>query len=316
MDNTIILEVQNLKKVFNNDLLKKPVTAIYNVNCSFVRGTINTIIGHNGAGKTTTLRIILGLLRQDSGHVLYEGQPIARKHFSNIGYMPEIHRLSGSLTPYETLKCHLRYYRKPRALANDLIEQQLRKLQVWTHRKKKVRELSKGLQRRLAYCLATIHEPKFLILDEPFAGLDPLGHELMEQLLIEQREQNHTILMSSHDVDSMVKLCDHYHVFRGGTSVYSSLDHTQLTQEQTPRYEVQISGLDRKDLEQLFQEDTSLTPADSWSQDDFHHCLVFPSYKDALGNIRFLLDKGIVVSGFQSLGRIEKYQILHHYSDA
>lgn len=317
MDGEVILEVKGLKKVFKEDLFRKPITAISQVDCRFIAGTINTIIGHNGAGKTTTLRIILGLLQPDAGQIYYKGKPMKIQHRRSIGYMPEIHRLSGLLTPYETLWAHLLYYNFPRRKAHQrrkLIEEYLKKLEVWPHRRKKVRELSKGLQRRLAYCLAVVHQPEFLILDEPFAGLDPLGHEMMEGLLLEQKAQNNTIIMSSHDVGAMTQLCDYYHVLSNGKSVFSSLD-AENSGEVTPRYELKVSGVEKEVLGGYIG-DESLKHPDIWHTQGYAHRLVFPSYEAGLQVLKKLLEKGVLVSSFSSLGPIEKDKILSYFKSS
>ena len=316
-DYSVILEVKGLKKVFKEDLLRKAITAVSHVDCRFVSGTINTIIGHNGAGKTTTLRIILGLLQADEGEIFFKGQPLKIQDRRSIGYMPEIHRLSGLLTPYETLWAHLLYYpaaHRGRSERKRLVESHLRKLEVWPHRQKKVRELSKGLQRRLAYCLAVIHEPEFLILDEPFAGLDPLGREMMESWLLEEKAKNHTIIMSSHDVDAMTQLCDYYHVFNQGKSVYSSLDD-QEGSKLTPRYELKVSGLKKETLKGYLAEEPSFVAPDLWSSQGYAHRLVYPGYESALQVLKFLLPKGVLVSSFESLGLIEKDKILNYFRE-
>ncbi|MCY4443822.1 MAG: ATP-binding cassette domain-containing protein [Proteobacteria bacterium] len=317
-ESSIILEVKHLKKVFKDDLFKKPVVAVSDISARFVEGTINTIIGHNGAGKTTTIRIILGLLSSQSGEVLFRGKPITIKDRQKIGYMPEIHRLSGLLTPYETLSGHLRYYAKKMdsKTKKELIQHHLNKLGVWDHRTKKLQELSKGLQRRLAYCLAVIHEPQFLILDEPFSGLDPLGHEMMEGLLGEQRAKNNTIIMSSHDVDAMIHLCDHYHVFQKGKSVYSSLDDNDFTTHRNPsryRYEIRVSGSDKNQLEGLLAQNEELSAPDAWSDKELSHHMIYPSYKSALQVVKHFMNQGVVISSFQSLGKIEKDHILNYF---
>lgn len=315
LSSNIVLEARGLRKVFNEDLLRPSITAISDIHCRFVSGTINTIIGHNGAGKTTTLRIILGLLRPDEGELIFKGRPMRIHDRRSIGYMPEIHRLSGLLTPQETLTAHLLYYPSPERTYRErkrLVEEYLTKLEVWPHRKKKVRELSKGLQRRLAYCLAVIHQPEFLILDEPFAGLDPLGHEMMEAWLLEEKEKKHTIIMSSHDVDAMSELCDYYHVFSNGKTVYSSLDEQQ-DGELTPRYELAVTGVEKQVLGEYLKEDPALVPPDQWQSTGYAHRLICPSYEAGRRLLVHLLGKGVLVTSFKSLGLVEKDKILDYF---
>ncbi|MCY4380365.1 MAG: ABC transporter ATP-binding protein, partial [Proteobacteria bacterium] len=229
-DSSVILEVKGLKKVFKGDLLKKSTTAISDVNCRFIEGTINLVFGHNGAGKTTTIKVILGLLKPTAGKVLYRDKPLTIRDKNDFGYMPEVHRLSPLLSVVETLNNHIRYYQRGvfgRSVV-QVMDEHLKKLGLWGHRKKKVKELSKGLQRRLAFALAVIHDPQVIILDEPFSGLDIGGKKLMEKLLLEQKEKNKTLIMSSHDIFSSVRICDHFHFIKDGKTAYSSLDDCEV----------------------------------------------------------------------------------------
>jgi ABC-type multidrug transport system ATPase subunit len=121
-----LLEIDQLDRVFKSDLLKTNVHAVRNISCAFPEGEATAIIGHNGAGKTTTIRMILGLVKADSGHIFFRGNPIKISDRAQIGYMPEVHRLTGALTPEETLKIHLKYYPQiQRNLQQDAIDRSL-----------------------------------------------------------------------------------------------------------------------------------------------------------------------------------------------
>ena len=312
-----ILEVKKLKKTFNKDLLRKPLVAISDINCKFIEGTINSVIGHNGAGKTTTLRIILGLIHPDHGQVLFKNKPISLSDRFDFGYMPEIHRLSGLLTPYETLKCHLRYFaKKPMDHSHkELIQDRLQQLGVWQHRNKKVKELSKGLQRRLAYCLATIHKPKFLILDEPFSGLDPIGHELLEELLLLERKKSHTIIMSSHNISAMVKICDHYHVLSNGVTVHSSLEErSQVVAEES--FRLVVSGIEGSQIKDLIKRFPELSQYLDHYSNKFNHTFVYPNYIIASTALKTFINNGYIVSSFCSDKNIDEQKILGYFKEA
>ena len=297
---SIVLEVKQLSKVYKGDLLKKPTHALKGVNCRFIEGTINLLLGHNGAGKTTTIKIILGLLKPTSGEVLYYGKPIMVEDKHSIGYMPEIHRLSPLLTPYETINNHIRYY-DDKVLGDSkkkIINHHLHRLGLYEHRKKKVKELSKGLRRRVAYILAVIHRPRTLILDEPFSGLDLAGKELMAALLMEQKKAGNTLIISSHDVHSSFKMCDHFHVLKDGVTAFSSLAHEFTTEDHD--YEMNIAGLESARLVALMQEFHSLIKTHD-SEGYAHRLVVSGGYETARRMLACLLDHGVVVESFKPI---------------
>ena len=297
---SIVLEVKQLSKVYKGDLLKKPTHALKGVNCRFIEGTINLLLGHNGAGKTTTIKIILGLLKPTSGEVLYYGKPIMVEDKHSIGYMPEIHRLSPLLTPYETINNHVRYY-DDQVLGDSkkkIIYHHLHRLGLYEHRKKKVKELSKGLRRRVAYILAVIHRPRTLILDEPFSGLDLAGKELMAALLMEQKNAGNTLIISSHDVHSSFKMCDHFHVLKDGVTAFSSLANEFTTE--LDDYELNIAGPESAQLVALLQEfSSSLKVHDSVGC--AHRLVVSGGYEIAHKILACLLDHGVVIESFKPI---------------
>jgi ABC-2 type transport system ATP-binding protein len=178
MNTVPILEFQNVSKTFSQDLFSKPKKALINASFSFENSTGTALLGHNGAGKTTCIRIMLGLLNKDEGKVLFKNKTIAREDRGFIGYMPETNKLPNELRVHELLDSSLTIYR-PDLKNHEKRILVLQKLEQVGLAKKfyntKIKHLSKGLGRRLAWALATIHSPQLLILDEPFSGMDPLA---------------------------------------------------------------------------------------------------------------------------------------------
>lgn len=304
-----LLEIDQLDKVFKSDLLKANMHAVNGISCVFPEGEATAIIGHNGAGKTTTIRMILGLIKQDSGHIFFRGNPITTKDRALIGYMPEVHRLTGALTPEESLKIHLRFYSQiKRSDYKDLIEAALKRVGLLEHRKKLLRNLSKGLQRRLAFALSTIHRPKLLILDEPFTGLDPLAHGLMEKWISEEKQRGATILMSSHQVSSIVKTCDNFHVFQNGKVAYTSINKDGSS-ENTYGYTVELAGIDKPSLQDILNSNSLPAPI-AWHSTDFQHTINFENYQDVSKVVAALLESGVVISSFGESSNITESLIL------
>ena len=300
----IILEVKNLQKVFKGDLLKKPTHALRGVNCQFIEGTINLLSGHNGAGKTTTIKIILGLLKETAGEVLYKGRPIRIEDKKDFGYMPEIHRLSPLLTPYETIKNHIRYYHKA-AIGGEkkvVIHEHLHRLGLYEHRKKKVKDLSKGLRRRLSYILAVIHNPKVLFLDEPFSGLDLAGKELMGTLLAEQKARKNTLILSSHDVHSGFTLCDHFQMIQNGITAFNSLSAS--TEILSDIYKISVTGIDFHHLHKYIE--TPGSQVQIGETKGYGHELLVRGYESATQTLGKFLADGVLVQSFSLYGEADQ----------
>lgn len=218
----VILESEDLRKVYSNDLMKGKQIALAGINCKVHEETLTAICGHNGAGKTTFLRVVLGLTKADQGKVLFRGKKIDKKNRVDIGYMPEVNRNAPTLTPFETLDFQLKLYfrgrlAKPKRFEN--IKNVLTKVGLWEHRHKKNIALSKGMGRRLGWAQATIHRPSLLILDEPFSGLDPLGRNQLKGWIQEMKKEKVTILLCTHELEVWQKLCEHLIVFNSGKIV-------------------------------------------------------------------------------------------------
>lgn len=230
---TPILELSKLNKTFTQDLFKPKRQVLFDVNCKFEKGIACAILGHNGAGKTTTLRTVLGLLKPDSGTVQFEGHPITNEDRRNIGYMPETNKLPAELRAEELLYFHLNLY-KPTLSSREkkeLVEIHLSQVGLLkSHRKTKIGSLSKGLGRRLAWAMASIHEPTLLILDEPFTGMDPLGRKELSLWIEQATQKGSSIIMTTHDLKSAQTLCSEMIIFREGRIVYEG--STNLPEDQ------------------------------------------------------------------------------------
>lgn len=320
---TITLDLQGLKKTFSSDLLEKSQVVIDNLSCSFPEGKCTGLLGHNGAGKTTTIRMILGLIRPDEGKILFYGSPITTADKAEIGYMPEIKKLPNALTPREVLKGHLNLFKKPRN-PKQIIEEKLEQVGLANHQNKKIQHLSKGMARRLAWAQATIHNPKMLIVDEPFSGLDPLGRRQMQSWIEEQKKHGTTILLCTHELWTVQALCDDIHILNKGKLVLTSIDREGTAPSQdvvvTPKttfdgrhqYNIHISGTDEPTLRQL-GEDSHLLPWQHYNQSGFLSILGFTDYISAAAWLATCLENGIVVTRFGDETFIEEEELLPYF---
>ncbi|SMF82574.1 ABC transporter ATP-binding protein [Pseudobacteriovorax antillogorgiicola] len=315
MDSTPILEIRNLKKVFDHDLLKKKQVAIDNLNCHFPTGQCTGFMGHNGAGKTTTIKAIFGLLKPDSGDVLFKGRPLNLEDKRSIGYMPETNKLPANLNCQEILMHHLKIF-KPKGTAKrdyrHMVEEKLKEVELWDHRTKRVSKLSKGMGRRLSWAQATIHNPELVILDEPFSGLDPLGRMMMSKLINYLRDDKKTIILCTHELWTVNEVCDELHILKKGRLAYSSLNPIQ---GQVPKplmnYQIVTSGISPSKLKDL--QGQSLPEWDYINEQDYLIKLGFGEYSDAILWLKALLEESVVVMDFSKHKGFEEEELLVHF---
>ncbi len=197
-----MLEVKNLTKKFGEK------TALDNISFKVENGKIFGLVGRNGAGKSTTFRIILKILEQTAGEIKYDGKDITSEVLDKIGYLPE----EGSLIPTYTVAELCEYYgalklMKPEEIKNNLI-MWLQEFNIMEYMNKKVKDLSKGNRQKIQFIVSVLHNPEFLILDEPFSGLDPISTEELKNAILKLKKENKTIIFSSHRMDHVEILCE------------------------------------------------------------------------------------------------------------
>jgi ABC-2 type transport system ATP-binding protein len=171
-------------------------------------GRVFGLIGPNGAGKTTTIRMIVNITIPDSGRIELFGQPMSASLQDRIGYLPEERGLYRKMKVGEQLKFFAELKNVGRKEADQRIDLWLKKLQLSDWKNKRVKDLSKGMQQKVQFITAVIHDPDLLILDEPFSGLDPVNVELMKQTILENKAEGKTIILSTHQMEIAEKLCD------------------------------------------------------------------------------------------------------------
>ncbi len=171
-------------------------------------GEVLGFLGPNGAGKTTTIRMIMSILYPDSGEISVLGHPRASQVKDRIGYLPEERGLYRKMTVEKTL----RYFGKLKGLSGTelrrRIDESLERVELGDWKKKRVEALSKGMQQKLQFVSTLLHQPELVILDEPFSGLDPINVELLERLIAELRNENKTVIFSTHQMEQAERLCD------------------------------------------------------------------------------------------------------------
>ncbi len=182
-------------------------------------GSIYGILGPNGAGKTTTIRMILNIIAPDSGNITLGGVPFNEDLKKQVGYLPEERGIFKKMKILDLLG----YFGELKGLSS---KEARRRGTEWTERlglkdwlKKKGEELSKGMQQKVQFICTILHEPKLLILDEPFSGLDPINMDLLKDIILELKAKGSTILFSTHQMDSAEKLCEYICLINRGQKI-------------------------------------------------------------------------------------------------
>jgi ABC-2 type transport system ATP-binding protein len=182
--------------------------AVDGISFTLDSGEILGLIGPNGAGKTTTIRMLLDIFKPDSGSISVFGQSMNEAMKDQVGYLPEERGLYQDIS---LEKC-LRYLASIKGMPEDLIEerldQYLERFQLTDSRKKKVKELSKGTQQKAQIIATFIHQPKLVIVDEPFSALDPVNTQMVKDLLREEKARGTAIMLSTHQMNQAEELCD------------------------------------------------------------------------------------------------------------
>ncbi len=198
-----LLDVQNLKKYYATQ------KAVDDISFTIEQGTIFGLLGPNGAGKTTLLRMITGIFYPDDGHILFNGKRFdPEEDIQNIGYMPEERGLYKKMKIGEqaVYLAQLKGLSKPDAMAK--IKEWFVKFEMQSWWNKKVEDLSKGMGQKLQFVTTVLHEPKLIILDEPFSGLDPVNSNLIKEEIFNLAKKGSTIIFSTHRMEQVEEICD------------------------------------------------------------------------------------------------------------
>lgn len=197
-----ILQINNVSKRYSNHI------ALNNVSISIPEKSIFGLLGPNGAGKTSLIRIINQITGPDSGEILFKGEKLNSIHIEQIGYLPEERGLYKKMAVGEQVM----YLAQLKGLSKDEAKKRLKfwfeKFEMGGWWKKKIEELSKGMQQKVQFIVTVIHQPELLILDEPFSGFDPINAQLIKNEILELKKNGATVIFSTHNMGSVEELCD------------------------------------------------------------------------------------------------------------
>jgi len=198
-----ILKAENIVKQYANH------RALDDVSLEIPKGKIFGLLGPNGAGKTSMIRIINQITAPDQGQILFDGEPLKERHVEQIGYLPEERGLYKKMEVGEQALYLAQLKGMQKSIAKKRLKEWFEKFEISQWWNKKVEELSKGMAQKIQFIVTVLHEPKLLILDEPFSGFDPINTNLVKSEILRLKEEGSTIILSTHNMGSVEEVCEH-----------------------------------------------------------------------------------------------------------
>ena len=212
------VELSNICKSYNDNLV------VNNVSFTVEQGEIVGLIGPNGAGKTTTIRMMMDITKPESGEISILEESLNGNTKNRIGYLPEERGLYRKMTALQSLIYLASLKGVGTRPARSRAEELLQRVDMLPHKKKKIEEMSRGMGQIIQFLATIIHNPNLLILDEPFAGLDPVNTQLIKEIILELRSQGKAIILSTHMMNEVEALCDRILMInKGRTVLYGEL---------------------------------------------------------------------------------------------
>ncbi len=196
------LEVKNFSKSFG------ALKAVDDISFDIPENHIFGLLGRNGAGKTTTIRMMMNIYLPDSGEMKLRGQKMDNSYRSNVGYLPEERGLYKKMKVLDTLLFFAELKGKSGKSIEKKADEYLEKFDLTNRRESKIEDLSKGNQQKIQFISTILHDPDFIILDEPFSGLDPVNTNILKEIILEKKQEGKVIIFSTHLMDFAERMCD------------------------------------------------------------------------------------------------------------
>jgi ABC-2 type transport system ATP-binding protein len=210
-----VVELAGVTKAYENKV------AVSNLSLSIHAGQIFGLLGPNGAGKTSSIRMMMGITLPDSGHVNLFDKPFQRNSLEQVGYLPEERGLYKKMKVLDQLVFFGQLHGLNAAEAHQRTGEWAARMEIADALPRKTEELSKGMQQKIQLIATLLHSPRLIVMDEPFAGLDPVNAVLVERTLLDLKDQGKAILFSTHRMDQVEKLCDSICLINNGEAVLS-----------------------------------------------------------------------------------------------
>jgi ABC-2 type transport system ATP-binding protein len=242
------LEVKGLKKSFRSSFAFKVYHILKGIDITVEKGEIYGFLGPNGAGKTTTMKCILGIIFPDSGEISILGQPAQRTESRrNVGFLPEHPYFYDYLTAEELLVFTGMLFSIPKRKILERAKELIKMVGLKDKSDIKLRKYSKGMVQRVGLAQALVHDPDFIILDEPFSGLDPIGRKELRDIILSLKNAGKTIFFSSHILQDMEMMVDRVGIIIDG-EIKKQGKLSDLISHSVRYYEIVFSGVDEKTL--------------------------------------------------------------------
>ena len=209
----LAVEVSHIVKSFSDKV------AVDDLSFSVAQGEMFGLIGPNGAGKTTTIRMMMDIIKPDSGEVTILGEKLSEATKNRLGYLPEERGLYRKLSVLESIVYLASLKGVDRHSAKEKANELLNQTGMLASKRKKIEELSKGMGQIIQLIVTIIHDPQLVILDEPFAGLDPVNTELLKGMFADLRNQGKAVILSTHQMNQVEELCDRILMINNGHTV-------------------------------------------------------------------------------------------------
>ncbi len=237
-----ILTLENVVKQYHNH------RAVDGVSFEVPKGSIFGLLGPNGAGKTSLIRIITTITAADSGRVIFDGRPLNSDHPSSIGYMPEERGLYKKMKVADQLIYLAQLKGMSFGNARDKLRYWMKKFEIESWAEKKIEELSKGMQQKIQFIATVMHDPKLLILDEPFSGLDPINTNLIKDEIFNLHQKGTTIIFSTHRMEQVEEICQEIFMINNGKKVLEGKVNEIKERFKENKYLVQTKSPVEKDI--------------------------------------------------------------------
>jgi len=210
-----VVELEGVTKAYEDKI------AVNHLSLKIEAGQMFGLLGPNGAGKTSSIRMMMGITMPDSGRIELFEKPFVRESLDRVGYLPEERGLYKKMKVQEQLVFFAQLHGVEAGEANKRAVSWAKRLEIADVLDKKTEELSKGMQQKIQFIGTVLHDPKLIVMDEPFSGLDPVNAVLLERTLLELKDQGRAVLFSTHRMDQVEKLCDSICLINRGEAVLS-----------------------------------------------------------------------------------------------
>lgn len=282
-----VLTLHNVVKRYSNH------TAVDNVSLNIPKGKIFGMLGPNGAGKTSLIRMITSITKADEGEIIIDGEKLNNNHPTQIGYLPEERGLYKKMKVGEQLIYLARLKGLSKREAKQKLDHWLEKFEITSWWDKQVGELSKGMQQKVQFIATVVHEPKLIILDEPFSGLDPINTNLIKDEIHEMNQNGTSVIFSTHRMEQVEQICEEIALINQGKIILQGNVEEIKSSYKDNKFEIEFEG---NMPQELLQDNFTIL-------EDSDKSLVIQAQEGHNSNelLKGLIDRGIIIRSYREI---------------